>query len=69
MNLTLNEFRNREGAYHGSGRYTYEAAPDVGGQVGMFTAMDVATGRTLWVHRQRPASAVPCSPRAAGWCS
>ena len=53
MNLTLNEFRNREGAYHGSGRYTYEAAPDVDGQVGLFTAMDVATGRTLWVHRQR----------------
>ena len=53
MNLTLNEFRDREGAYHGSGLYTYEAAPNVDGQVGQLTAMDVATGRTLWVHRQR----------------
>ena len=28
-------------------------APDVDGQVGQLTAMDMATGETLWVHRQR----------------
>ena len=53
MNLTLNEFRNRPGAHHGSARGVPEVAPDVDGQVGQFVAMDLTTGRTLWTHRQR----------------
>ncbi|MYH29082.1 MAG: PQQ-binding-like beta-propeller repeat protein [Acidobacteria bacterium] len=53
MTLTLNEFRDRPGFHHGSARATREVAPDVDGQVGMLTAMDMATGATRWVHRQR----------------
>ena len=53
MHLTLNAFRDRTGAHHGSARYTLEETPDVDGQVGQFTALDLATGETLWVHRQR----------------
>ena len=30
-----------------------EVAPDVDGQVGQLVAMDLATGRRLWEHRQR----------------
>ena len=53
MHLTLNAFRDRTGAHHGSARYTLEETPDVDGQVGQFTALDLATGEILWVHRQR----------------
>ncbi len=53
MNLTLNTFRDRAGAHHGSARIALEEAPDIDGQIGQFTAMDVATGETLWVHHQR----------------
>jgi len=53
MNLTLNRFRDRTGAHHGSARLALEAAPDSDGQIGQLTAVDVATGETLWEHRQR----------------
>ncbi len=53
MDFTLNEFRDRPGAHHGSGRWTYEPAPDGGGQIGQFTALDLATGEPRWVYRQR----------------
>ena len=43
MNMTLNEFRDRPGAHHGSGRWTYEPPPDSDGQIGQFTALDLAT--------------------------
>ena len=51
--LTLNEFRLRPGAHHGSARVALAEAPDSDGQIGQFTAVDVGTGETLWVHRQR----------------
>ncbi len=53
MDLTLNEFRNRPGRHHGSARVNRSIAPEANGQVGMFTAMDLATGEPRWVHRQR----------------
>ena len=53
MNLTMNEFQDRPGRHHGSARSVREPAPDSNGQVGMFTAMDLATGEPRWVYRQR----------------
>ena len=53
MTLTLNEFRERPGAHHGSARVVLEAAPDIDGQIGQFTALDLATGEPAWVYRQR----------------
>ena len=53
MDLTLNEFRDRPGRHHGSARSVRSPAPDSGGQVGMFTAMDLVTGEPKWVYRQR----------------
>ena len=51
--LTLNEFRLRPGAHHGSARVALSEPPDGDGQIGQFTAVDLSTGETLWVHRQR----------------
>ena len=51
--LTLNEFRLRPGAHHGSARVALSEVPDGDGQIGQFTAVDLSTGETLWVHRQR----------------
>lgn len=51
--LTLNEFRDRPGAHHGSARIAQAPAPDIDGQIGQFTAMDLTTGQPLWVYRQR----------------
>ena len=53
MNLTLNEWRYRPGAHHGSARLTLAPAPDIDGQIGQFTALDLATGEPLWTYRQR----------------
>ena len=53
MNLTLNPFKDRPGRHHGSARIAITEAPDSGGQIGQFTAVDLATGETLWTHRQR----------------
>ena len=52
-NLTLNEFRDRRGAHHGSARIAQVPAPNSNGQIGQFVAMDLATGEPLWTHRQR----------------
>ena len=53
MTLTLNEFRERPGAHHGSARVALEPAPDIDGQIGQFTAVDLTTGEPAWVYRQR----------------
>jgi len=53
MNLTLNEVDPTFGAYHGSAITELVHVPDSDGQVGLVTAVDVATGRTLWQLRQR----------------
>ncbi len=52
-NLTLNEFRDRTGAHHGSARIAQVPAPSSNGQIGQFVAMDLATGESRWTHRQR----------------
>jgi len=52
-NLTLNEFRDRSGAHHGSARIAQVPAPNSNGQIGQFVAMNLATGEPLWTHRQR----------------
>ncbi len=52
-NLTLNEFRDRTGAHHGSARIAQVPAPSSNGQIGQFVAMDLATGEPRWTHRQR----------------
>jgi alcohol dehydrogenase (cytochrome c) len=41
------------GGYHSSADPRRVAAPGFDDQVGQLTAVDVATGRTLWEHRQR----------------
>ncbi len=53
MNLTLNEFRDRPGLHHGSARIAQEPAPDIDGQIGQFSAIDLTTGEPRWVYRQR----------------
>ncbi|MCY4510280.1 MAG: PQQ-binding-like beta-propeller repeat protein [Acidobacteria bacterium] len=53
MDLTLNEFRDRPGLHHGSARIAQVPAPDMGGQIGQFSAIDLRTGEPRWVYRQR----------------
>lgn len=53
MNFTLNPLQPRIGAHHGSARLSSAQRPDSDDLIGQFTAVDVATGETLWVHRQR----------------
>lgn len=53
MNLTLNEVAPSFGAYHGSAITELIHVPNSDEQVGLVTAVDVATGRTLWQLRQR----------------
>jgi len=53
MNFSLNPTPAVLGAHHGSARVQQVHAPDSGGNVGMLTAVDVTTGRTLWVLEQR----------------
>lgn len=53
MNYTLTPVEPQPGEYHGSARYVPVLPPGSDGDVGRFTAVDVATGRTLWEHRQR----------------
>jgi alcohol dehydrogenase (cytochrome c) len=53
MTYTLNPSEPVLGGYHDSAEYRRVAVPGSDGAVGHFTAVDVATGRTLWEHRQR----------------
>ncbi|MDP7692156.1 MAG: PQQ-binding-like beta-propeller repeat protein, partial [Vicinamibacterales bacterium] len=53
MNLTLNQLQPTIGAHHGSARIMPAQRPDGDDLVGQFMAVDVATGETRWVHRQR----------------
>lgn len=53
MNLTLNEVDPSFGAYHSSAITELIHVPNSDEQVGLVTAVDVATGRTLWQLRQR----------------
>lgn len=53
MTYTLNPTEPVLGGYHDSAEYRRVAVPGSDGRVGRFTAVDVATGRTLWERRQR----------------
>ena len=53
MEFYLNPVEPVVGGYHSSATTRIVAAPDFSEQVGLFTAVDVATGEALWTHRQR----------------
>lgn len=53
MEYSLNPVDPVPGEYHGSARFRRVHVPGSDEEVGRFTAVDVATGETLWVHRQR----------------
>lgn len=53
MNYRLNAIEPTFGAYHGSATIEQVHVPDSDEQVGLLTAVDVATGRTRWQIRQR----------------
>ena len=53
MTYALNPVEPTLGGYHSSATYERVPVPNSDGQVGQFTAVDVAMGRTRWVHRQR----------------
>ena len=53
MSYYLNPVNPTLGGYHSSATSIMIEVPDSDGQVGMFTAVDVATGATKWIYRQR----------------
>ena len=53
MNYTLNDVEPTTGRHHGSANSVRVHVPGSDGQVGQLTSVDVATGETRWVHRQR----------------
>ncbi len=53
MRYALNEIEPTPGFHHGSAEYSRLHVPDSDEQVGHLTAIDVATGETIWEHRQR----------------
>jgi alcohol dehydrogenase (cytochrome c) len=53
MTWALNPVQPTVGDYHGSATYRRVQVPNSDGQVGQFTAVDVATGETRWALRQR----------------
>ena len=53
MTYALNPVDHQVGDYHASATYRRVQVPNSDEQVGQFTAVNVATGETLWAHRQR----------------
>jgi len=53
MNFTLNQVQPTIGAHHGSARSTPVIPESANGNVGSFTAVNVATGETMWEFDQR----------------
>jgi alcohol dehydrogenase (cytochrome c) len=53
MQYTLEPVEPTFGMYHGSARYRNMHVPGSDENVGVFSAVDVATGKTLWQYRQR----------------
>ncbi|MCH7531850.1 MAG: PQQ-binding-like beta-propeller repeat protein [Gemmatimonadetes bacterium] len=53
MEYTLDPVEPTVGMYHNSASYRRIHVPGSDENVGVFTAVHVATGRTLWQHRQR----------------
>lgn len=54
MNFALNPVEPVPGGYHSSARNVIADSPEAVGQIGIFTAVDVATGETRWQYRQGP---------------
>lgn len=54
MNYTLQDTEPAPGEHHGSARIQFVPAPGAEDEIGLLTAIDVATGRTKWQLRQRP---------------
>ena len=55
MDYYLNPVNPTVGGYHSSAVSLKISVPDGDGQIGIFSAVDVATGEALWVHEQRAA--------------
>ncbi|MFM1895737.1 MAG: quinohemoprotein ethanol dehydrogenase type [Pseudomonadota bacterium] len=53
MTFALNPVEPELGDYHSSARSRIVDPPEFDGQVGIFSAVDVASGKALWTHRQR----------------
>lgn len=53
MEYYLNPVEPEVGLHHRSGTNIQIPTPDSDGRVGLFSAVDVATGDALWTHRQR----------------
>ena len=53
MTFALNAVEHELGDYHSSARSRIVEPPDFDGQVGIFSAVDVATGKARWTHHQR----------------
>ena len=53
MIYSLNPVEPTLGTYHGSATFRRVQVPNSDEQVGQFTAVEVATGETRWVYRQR----------------
>lgn len=53
MTFYLNPVNPTLGGYHSSATSIMELPPQSDGQVGILTAVDVATGEARWTHRQR----------------
>jgi len=55
MDYYLNPVNPVVGGYHSSATSRKISVPDGDGQIGIFTAVDVATGESLWTYQQRAA--------------
>ena len=55
MDYYLNPVNPVVGGYHSSATSRKISVPDGDGQIGLFTAVDVATGESLWTYQQRAA--------------
>ena len=53
MTFYLNPVNPTVGGYHSSATSRMVPVPDSDGLVGLFTAIDVATGEARWTYRQR----------------
>ena len=55
MDYYLNPVNPTVGGYHSSAVSLKIPVPEGDGQIGIFTAVDVATGEALWTYQQRAA--------------
>ena len=53
MNFALRPVEPTVGLHHASARSSVDIGPEDTGQVGQFSSIDVATGKTRWTYKQR----------------